>query len=219
VTAGQGSSPCRVPTPAFRSSPSGWGRHEDDVQVEDETGGRFRATGCEQSTMYTCIGRLCVPDVGKQSASAVPSARPEPAPSPSGAKGQLGVAHREKNAAGLDVIELDVRLNAESSLRASQASPPGRLARRPGPPHGRSESRQRPHARRGTETWRPSSTALSASLGSEARSQRSVPGSHHPRAESRQLSDGSGAASSVPKGNRTVVSLQEFPALPLTVVA
>ena len=96
--------------------------NEDDVQVEDETGGRFRATGCEQSTMYTCIGSLCVPDVGKESATSVPSARPEPAPSPSRAEGPLGVAHREKNAAGLDVIALDVRLNEESLLKLRAAA-------------------------------------------------------------------------------------------------
>ena len=43
--------------------------------------------------------------------------------------------------------------------------------------------------------------------------------SHHPRAESRQLSVGSGASGSVPKGNHTVVNLEEFPAIPLAVVA
>ena len=96
---------------------------EDQVEVEDETGGRFRATGCEQSTMYTCVGRLCIPDVGKESASAAPTAaRPEPAPSASDAKGQLGVAHREKSATGTDVIALDVRLNTESLLKLRAAA-------------------------------------------------------------------------------------------------
>jgi len=46
-----------------------------------------------------------------------------------------------------------------------------------------------------------------------------VPLSHHPRAESRQLSVGSGASGSVPKGNRTVVNLEEFPTISLAVVA
>jgi hypothetical protein len=43
--------------------------------------------------------------------------------------------------------------------------------------------------------------------------------SHHPRAESRQLSVGSGASGSVPKGIRTVVQLAEMPTIPLRIVA
>ena len=40
------------------------------------------------------------------------------------------------------------------------------------------------------------------------------PSSHHPRAESRQLSVGSGVVPCVPKGNRTVVNFKDFPAIP-----
>ena len=96
--------------------------NEDDVQVEDETGGRYRVAGCEQSVMYTCVGRVCVPDVGKESATAAPSTPAEPAPTPSAKQDGLGVAHREKNAAGADFIALEVRLNAESLLKLRAAA-------------------------------------------------------------------------------------------------
>ena len=43
--------------------------------------------------------------------------------------------------------------------------------------------------------------------------------SHHPRAESRQLSVGSGASGSVPKGIRTVMQVAELPAIQLVLVA
>ena len=43
--------------------------------------------------------------------------------------------------------------------------------------------------------------------------------SHHPRAESRQLSVGSGVVPSIPKGNRTVVNLTDLPAIQLILVA
>ncbi len=43
--------------------------------------------------------------------------------------------------------------------------------------------------------------------------------SHHSRAESRQLSVGSGAIPSVPKGNRKLVQLAEWPIIPLVLVA
>jgi len=46
-----------------------------------------------------------------------------------------------------------------------------------------------------------------------------IPFSHHSRAESRQLSVGSGASGSVPKGNRTVVQPARLPAIPLVLVA
>src|SRR4051812_11806477 len=55
--------------------------NEGDVQVEDETGGRYRVAGCNQSVMYTCSASQCVPDVGKESAGPAPSTRPNPAPS------------------------------------------------------------------------------------------------------------------------------------------
>jgi len=91
--------------------------NEQEVQVEDETGGRYRATGCDKSVMYTCVGRTCIPDRIDTTASTTQKPRPEAAASASGAKGQLGVAHRETNAHGADVIALDVRLNAESLLK------------------------------------------------------------------------------------------------------
>jgi len=48
---------------------------------------------------------------------------------------------------------------------------------------------------------------------------RSDDSSHHPRAESRQLSDGGGAAFASPRGKRTVVNIEELPPILLAIVA
>lgn len=97
--------------------------NESEVEVEDVSTERYRATGCDKNVMYTCVDRTCIPDRIEESASTAPQPRAERSSvGASEAKGQLGVAHRETNAHGAVVIALDVRLNAESLLKLRAAA-------------------------------------------------------------------------------------------------
>ncbi|MEP7052388.1 MAG: trypsin-like peptidase domain-containing protein [Pseudomonadota bacterium] len=88
-----------------------------EVQVENESDGRFRASGCDRTELYTCGERQCL---SASTLSSSPPARTSAKPvlrEPKADPDLVGIAHREKNAGGAEVIVLDVRLDQETLLK------------------------------------------------------------------------------------------------------
>ncbi len=95
-----------------------------EVEIEDESDGRFRASGCEQTELYTCADGQCLSDAALAGPPKASAATPK-AHDASKGEPQIGIAHREKNAAGGEVIALDVRLDREMLLKL-RATPDGK---------------------------------------------------------------------------------------------
>ncbi|HEY1535089.1 MAG TPA: trypsin-like peptidase domain-containing protein [Polyangiaceae bacterium] len=87
-----------------------------EVQVEDESDGRFLASGCDQTELYTCAERQCL-SATALAPSPMTSKPAKRVREPSADPNQVGIAHREKNAAGGEVVALDVRLDKETLLK------------------------------------------------------------------------------------------------------
>jgi hypothetical protein len=92
-----------------------------EVQVEDESDGRFRAWGCDQTESYTCAERQCLSD-SALGPERMTSKVAKPLETPSSAQDQVGFAHRTKNATGSELVALDVRLDQQTLLKLRGAA-------------------------------------------------------------------------------------------------